>query len=122
MPAQHVLPGLMQMLCFGLSDARRNTVADQHLVTVQGYIRQRLSDADCRRARPRTISGSRRVTCTSWFARDGMTFGKFVLDARLEACRKPHPRLARRTDQRHRVCSRLPKQSHFSRAFRQKFG
>jgi AraC-like DNA-binding protein len=122
MPAQNVLPGLMQMLCFGLSDARRNTVADQHLVTVQGYIRQRLSDAGLS---PGATANHFRISTRhlhKLFARDGMTFGKFVLDARLEACRK---RILGSPDEPISgiaFAHGFQSQSHFSRAFRQKFG
>jgi AraC family transcriptional activator of tynA and feaB len=51
-----------------------------------------------------------------------MTFGKFVLDARLEACRK---RILGSPDEPISdiaFAHGFQSQSHFSRAFRQKFG
>lgn len=122
MPAHHVLPGLIQMLSFGLSNARRNTVADQHLVMVQSYILQRLSDPGLS---PGVTAGHFRISTRhlhKLFARDGMTFGKFLLDARLLACQKRI--LATRDEPISDIAFAhgFQSQSHFSRAFRQKFG
>jgi AraC family transcriptional regulator, positive regulator of tynA and feaB len=122
MPAQDVLPGLMQMLSFGLTNARRNTVADQHLAMVQSYIRQRLSDAGLS---PGATASHFRISTRhlhKLFARDGMTFGKFLLDARLLACEKRI--LASRDEPISDIAFAhgFQSQSHFSRAFRQKFG
>ncbi|MEM5473462.1 helix-turn-helix domain-containing protein [Hoeflea sp. AS60] len=122
MPPQHVLPGMMQMLAFGLTNARRNTVADQHLAMVQNYIQQRLSDTEIS---PGATASHFRISTRhlhKLFARDGMTFGKFLLDARLLACEK------RILSSRDEPISDIAfahgfqSQSHFSRAFRQKFG
>ena len=122
MPAQDVLPGLMQMLSFGLTNARRNTVADQHLAMVQSYIRQRLSDAGLS---PGATASHFRISTRhlhKLFARDGMTFGRFLLDARLLACEKRL--LASRDEPIGDIAFAhgFQSQSHFSRAFRQKFG
>lgn len=122
MPAQEVLPGLMQMLSFGLTNARRNTVADQHLAMVQGYIRQRLSDAGLS---PGATAGHFRISTRhlhKLFARDGLTFGRFLLDARLLACERRI--LASRDEPISDIAFAhgFQSQSHFSRAFRQKFG
>lgn len=120
--ARDVLPGLMQMLSFGLTHARRNTVADQHLVTIQRYILQNLGDGALS---PGGTANHFRISTRhlhKLFARDGMTFGKFLLDARLEACRK---RILGSPDQPISdiaFAHGFHSQSHFSRAFRQKFG
>jgi len=122
MPPQHVLPGLMQMLSFGFTNARRNTVADQHLAMVQSYIEQRLSDAELS---PGATASHFRISTRhlhKLFARDGMTFGKFLLDVRLLACQKRI--LATRDEPISDIAFShgFQSQSHFSRAFRQKFG
>lgn len=122
MPAQHVLPGLMQMLSCGLTNARKNAVADQHLVTVQDYIVQNLGTSALS---PGLTARHFRISTRhlhKLFARDGMTFGKFVLDARLAACRK---RILASKDEPVSAIAfahGFRSQSHFSRAFRQKFG
>jgi AraC family transcriptional regulator, positive regulator of tynA and feaB len=121
-PQQHVLPGLMQMLAFGLSDARKNTVADQHLMMVQSFILQRLEQTNLS---PGVTANHFRISTRhlhKLFARDGLTFGKFLLDARLLACEKRI--LASRDEPISDIAFShgFQSQSHFSRAFRQKFG
>jgi len=122
MPPQHVLPGLMQMLSFGLSNARRNAVADQHLTMVQSYILQRLARNDLS---PGQTANHFRISTRhlhKLFARDGMTFGKYLLDARLSACRKRLLASPEEPISEIAFSQGFQSQSHFSRAFRQKFG
>lgn len=122
MPPQHVLPGLFELLCFGFANARKNTIADQHLMMVQQFILQRLGQDSLS---PGQAARHFRISTRhlhKLFARDGLTFGKFLLDARLTACRQ------RILDSRDEPISDIAfsngfqSQSHFSRAFRQKFG
>ncbi|EDQ32752.1 AraC-type DNA-binding domain-containing protein [Hoeflea phototrophica DFL-43] len=121
-PAPHVLPGLMQMLSFGLSNARRNAVADQHLVTVQNFVVHNMGNSDLS---PGLTARHFRISTRhlhKLFARDGITFGTFLLDARLQACRK---RILASPDEPVSLVAfahGFRSQSHFSRAFRQKFG
>lgn len=122
LPPDQVLPGLMQMLAFGLKNARRSALADQHLEMVRSFIRQRLAENDLS---PGMAAGHFRISTRhlhKLFARDGTTFGKFLLDARLDACRD---QIARQPDQpisEIAFAHGFHSQSHFSRAFRLRFG
>ncbi len=122
MPPEHVLPGLMQMLSFGLSSARTNAVADQHLAMVQDYILQRFAHSELS---PGHVASHFRISTRhlhKLFARDGLTFGKYLLDARLLACRKSLLASAGQPLSEIAFSHGFQSQSHFSRAFRQKFG
>jgi AraC-like DNA-binding protein len=121
-PAQHVLPGLMQMLSCGLANARKTTVADQHLMIIRSFMLQQLARGDLS---PGLTANHFRISTRhlhKLFARDGMTFGRFLLDARLTSCRS---RILASPDEpiSDIVFSHgFQSLSHFSRAFRRKFG
>ncbi|PHR25623.1 MAG: hypothetical protein COA37_02010 [Hoeflea sp.] len=122
MPPEHVLPGLMQMLSFGFSSARRNAVADQHLAMVRDHILQRLVERDLS---PGQVATHFRISTRhlhKLFARDGTTFGKYLLDARLLACRESLLASSGEPLSEIAFSHGFQSQSHFSRAFRHKFG
>ena len=85
-------------------------------------MRERLSDAGLS---PGATAGDFRISTRhlhKLFARDGMTFGRFLLDARLLACERRI--LASRDEPISDIAFAhgFQSPSHFSRAFRQKFG
>jgi len=85
MPREHVLPGLMQMLSFGLHHAGEYRCGSTTLAMCPSYIEQRLSVPNFSPGATASTSGDfKPAILHKLFARDGMTFGKIsFLDVRL---------------------------------------
>ncbi|MGE0735852.1 MAG: helix-turn-helix domain-containing protein [Alphaproteobacteria bacterium] len=104
--------------------AQRNGVRDARLAQLQAYIRSHLADP---RLSPSHAAAQLGLS-TRWIHRlmqaTGTTFGDFVRDARLDACRRglADPKAERRTIAEVAFAHGFGDLSHFHREFKSRFG